>query len=98
MSNSCPVKGVNFPSSSSSLSSSSNSNDNKVVSIDNKLSNEFKCSYNEAVNDIVFDQEKQLHQKVELGKERRVSSIPKSDYTPSHQPSNQTRWIYPSGI
>lgn len=53
-------------------------------------------SFNVAANDLVFDHSRQVDQKHMLSVKRSVSSIPKSDFTPSHQPSNLENWVYPS--
>jgi cytochrome c heme-lyase len=62
-----------------------------VNSVDNNVG-----SYNPAINDINFGQQKQPDQKQSLSTVRQVSSIPKSDYTPAHQPEGIERWVYPS--
>jgi len=54
------------------------------------------CGYNEAANDLSFNQEKQVGQKLDLSRTRHVSTIPKSDISPAHQPSGVDRWVYPS--
>ena len=74
-------KTVTTPSSSSTSSSSSSSSSDK---------------YNEAAGDLIFGQERQIDQKAILGTTRNVSSIPKSDFTPGHQPAGIDQWVYPS--
>lgn len=54
-------------------------------------------SYNEAANDIVFDQTRDQSQTITLSTKRAISSIPNSDFTPAHQPQNVDKWVYPSG-
>ena len=51
---------------------------------------------NQAMNDILFDNTRQDSQKSDLGTRRAVSSIPKCNFTPKHQPSNIPNWVYPS--
>ena len=53
-------------------------------------------TYNPATGDLRFGQERQPNQVVDLSTERIVSSIPKSDLTPAHQPNGLDRWVYPS--
>lgn len=52
--------------------------------------------YNPAVNDMAFDQNRQSGQKVALSTERTVSTIPKGDFSPDHQPKDSGKWVYPS--
>jgi cytochrome c heme-lyase len=53
--------------------------------------------YNEAANDAHFDAAAKFPgQKRDLSKQRAVSNIPKSAFTPTHQPGGQNLWIYPS--
>ena len=68
--------------------------------------------YNHAANDMIFKHERHPEQTVEFSITRTLSGIPKSDYTPSHQPHTQTqpavsasasasaslhdKWVYPS--
>lgn len=48
------------------------------------------------INDIQVGQEVQSGQSVKLSTSRPVSSIPKTDMTPGHQPDGVDRWVYPS--
>jgi len=53
--------------------------------------------YNEAANDAHFDAAAKFPgQKRDLSKQRAVSNIPKSAFTPTHQPGGQNLWVYPS--
>mmetsp|Transcript_41063 Transcript_41063/g.41946 ORF Transcript_41063/g.41946 Transcript_41063/m.41946 type:complete len:303 (+) Transcript_41063:157-1065(+) len=57
----------------------------------------FSESYNPKTNDYIFDGNKSdASQKKDLRKIRAVSSIPKGDIVPAHQPENVERWVYPS--
>ena len=58
--------------------------------------NNIKDVYNPQTNDIIFGQEKQPGQKIDLKTEREISSIAKSDYSPVHQPKDTSKWVYPS--
>ena len=53
-------------------------------------------TFNPATGDLRFGQERQPNQVVDLSTQRIVSSIPKSDFTPAHQPNGVDRWVYPS--
>lgn len=53
--------------------------------------------YNDAASDVAFGQERLADQKKLLSTNRSASTIPKSDFTPDHQPKNVEKWIYPSG-
>lgn len=53
--------------------------------------------YNDAASDVAFGQERLANQKKLLSTSRSTSTIPKSDFTPDHQPKNLENWIYPSG-
>jgi hypothetical protein len=52
--------------------------------------------YNAAANDAQFGQQRLDGQKNPLSTKREVSTIPKGDFTPEHQPKNAEKWIYPS--
>lgn len=53
--------------------------------------------YNEAANDAHFDPTAKFPgQKIELSQKRTVSNIPKSEFTPKHQPDGVNKWVYPS--
>lgn len=52
--------------------------------------------YNAAANDAHFGQQRLDGQKIPLSTKREVSTIPKGDFTPEHQPQNAEKWIYPS--
>ena len=58
-----------------------------------------KVEYNTAANDLVFDHSKVHNQKGNLSIQRTQSTIPKSNFTPDHQPRGEQndKWIYPSG-
>ena len=54
-------------------------------------------SYNPAANDAHFDPRSKFPGQLrDLSKTRVVSSIPKSDFTPKHQPDGVGKWVYPS--
>lgn len=54
--------------------------------------------YNPAANDMTFSSKVEFNdQTVRLDTHRTVSTIPKSDFTPGHQPKDEQNWIYPSG-
>jgi len=80
-----------------------NNNNNKAVTTTTPPSSSTSSSstttsdkYNEAAGDLIFGQERQIDQKAILGTTRNVSSIPKSDFTPGHQPAGIDQWVYPS--
>lgn len=52
--------------------------------------------YNARANDLVFGQQRQKDQSVMLSTERSISTIPKGEYTPHHQPEQTEKWVYPS--
>lgn len=52
--------------------------------------------YNAPANDFTFDQSRSVDQKSNLSVKRAVSSIPKGDFTPDHQPKASEKWVYPS--
>ena len=52
--------------------------------------------YNPAANDMHFNQIPMDGQKVVLSTQRTLSSIPKGEFTPEHQPVNAEKWVYPS--
>ena len=54
-------------------------------------------SYNPLTNDLIFGHDTQPGQNVSLSTIRNVSSIPKSELTPTHQPAGVDKWVYPSG-
>lgn len=57
-----------------------------------------EAKYNEAANDFTFSSsQRQEGQRFSLSVSREESTIPKSDYTPQHQPSDGDNWVYPSG-
>ena len=58
---------------------------------------EIKDKYNEAASDLTFGQERHENQSKTLNTTRQSSTIPKSDFTPDHQPQGQDKWVYPSG-
>lgn len=62
----------------------------------NNSTNNSKDIYNPQTNDIIFGQEKQPGQKIDLNTERDISSILKSDFSPAHQPKDTNKWVYPS--
>jgi cytochrome c heme-lyase len=55
-----------------------------------------KTGYNEKANDFHFDQSVPADQKVKLSKDRATSTIPKTEFTPHHQPDEAKKWVYPS--
>ena len=58
-----------------------------------------KLKYNDVANDLMFDQSKAHNQKINLSVNRTMSNIPKSDFTPEHQPRDvHEKWVYPSGL
>ncbi len=59
--------------------------------------NQTESFYNDSTSDFVFGQEKSSNQKSNLSTNRVISSIPKSDFTPDHQPADKEKWVYPSG-
>lgn len=101
----CPVKHTE-PSSSGLLNSlfgffsGSNTESKKDFSLPQSTSSQStgdnKVKYNPAANDHAFGHEPQPGQKLELSQSRTVSTIPKADFTPSHQPKNNEKWVYPS--
>lgn len=52
--------------------------------------------YNEAANDAAFSQSRLPGQTAALSQTRTVSNIPKSSFTPKHQPDGVNKWVYPS--
>lgn len=54
--------------------------------------------YNESTSDFLFNQEIAEGQVNALSVSRDISSIPKSTFTPDHQPPDQNKWVYPSGL
>ena len=52
--------------------------------------------YNAPANDMAFDHSRQEGQKINLSTTRAISSIPKGEFTPEHQPSTAQKWVYPS--
>jgi len=85
MSSSCPVKHPDTPSGSSISSAESSSTTTCPV------------KHNTAASDLVFGQEKLPNQKTNLSTARETSTILKADFSPSHQPKEATKWVYPSG-
>lgn len=53
-------------------------------------------TYNPDINDISFGQNTQSDQKVPLSTTRVLSTIPKTDFSPRHQPTDKSVWVYPS--
>ena len=54
-------------------------------------------AYNAAANDAHFDARSKFPgQKLDLSQARVVSTIPKADFTPKHQPEGVSKWVYPS--
>eukprot|EP01041_Mallomonas_annulata_P012745 gene12745-26843_t len=58
--------------------------------------NESGGKYNPKTNDYIFDDKKDTSQLRNLHTVRAVSSIPKGEFMPSHQPGNVEKWVYPS--
>lgn len=54
--------------------------------------------HNTAASDLVFGQEKQPNQTGTLSTTRETSTIPKADFSPSHQLEGASKWVYPSGM
>jgi hypothetical protein len=55
-------------------------------------------AYNEAANDMAFSSNQEFSDQTQaLGTVRTISNIPKSDFTPGHQPAGHHNWVYPSG-
>lgn len=52
--------------------------------------------YNPKTNDYIFDSKKNDSQMKVLNTVRSISTIPKDEFTPSHQPESVTKWVYPS--
>mmetsp|Transcript_21693 Transcript_21693/g.36314 ORF Transcript_21693/g.36314 Transcript_21693/m.36314 type:complete len:293 (+) Transcript_21693:65-943(+) len=57
---------------------------------------EQQLEYNADANDLVFGQHPSQGQKSNLSVERSVSTIPKGNFTPTHQPEDTKKWVYPS--
>lgn len=53
-------------------------------------------NYNPTTNDYEFDSKKLDTQTKNLNTKRSMSTIPKDEFSPSHQPTNVTNWVYPS--
>ena len=60
------------------------------------MSGKVGSGYNPLTNDMMFGQEKQPSQTVDLSTRRAVSSIPRGDFTPAHQLASVDQWVYPS--
>lgn len=86
----CPVKHKNPHSLPSECPMDNQSN--------SKNSTRSSLGFNTAANDEIFGQERHTFQKEDLSTSRTVSTIPKSNFTPSHQPqqSIHLNWVYPS--
>ena len=78
----CPVKNDAASSSSSAAAAEAASQE--------------KLEYNPNTSDYKFGQSPHINQKEVLQTMRAVSSIPKSEFTPNHQPGGVDRWVYPS--
>ena len=52
--------------------------------------------YNDAASDFIFDSHASPNQTLKLSTNREISSIPKSDFSPEHQPKGANQWVYPS--
>ena len=52
--------------------------------------------YNANANDAHFDDTRVEGQKELLSTKRAISSIPKGDFSPAHQPAEAEKWVYPS--
>jgi cytochrome c heme-lyase len=96
----CPVQ---HSTSSSSSSDAKMAQQNPFASIHrvvNPTPVHTRASYNEAANDVTFSSttsEFPKDQKNPLNTQRSLSTIPKSDFTPGHQPQGFENWVYPSG-
>ena len=99
----CPIKISNSSNSNNSFNwfgfGSNKPNKTTIISpppSSSSSSTSTSDKYNEAAGDLIFGQERQIDQKAILGTTRNVSSIPKSDFTPGHQPAGIDQWVYPS--
>jgi hypothetical protein len=97
-SSSCPVKSIEHTQTNTYLTylqgfftSSNSKNSTKATESDRE-----SLGYNAAANDAHFDQKPGIGQQIPLSTKRAVSSIPKGDYSPEHQPENSEKWVYPS--
>jgi hypothetical protein len=45
---------------------------------------------------MAFDHSRQAGQKTHLSTVRTVSTIPKGEFSPEHQPKDKEKWVYPS--
>ena len=52
--------------------------------------------YNKDINDMNFGQQRMPDQHISLSQRRIVSTIPKSEFSPTHQPKGVESWVYPS--
>jgi cytochrome c heme-lyase len=57
---------------------------------------EDKVEYGASINDMVFGQDRQKDQRIDLSTKRIISTIPKNEFTPDHQPKGEDKWMYPS--
>lgn len=64
--------------------------------VDHSSSSNTNLEHNPLTNDIKFDSTPLDSQKEVLQKIRAVSGIPKSEFTPDHQPGGVDNWVYPS--
>lgn len=53
-------------------------------------------TYNAKANDMEFNHVPQPGQTVHLKVDRVISTIPKGEFTPDHQPKLNDKWVYPS--
>jgi cytochrome c heme-lyase len=90
----CPIKNEN--SSGCPVDHNKKKSSNSCAAYPNSGDISNKLEYNSTTNDYKFDQTIQDSQTKLLSTSRAVSSIPKSDYTPNHQPKGIERWVYPS--
>ena len=100
-----PVIGAaKSPSSSTSSTTSSSLSSAPPLSADDKCpvmhsaseSGTAPTGYGVNINDMVFGQDRQRDQKRDLSTKRVISTIPKNEFTPDHQPKGEEKWMYPS--
>eukprot|EP01038_Epipyxis_sp_PR26KG_P004326 gene4326-6127_t len=91
----CPVKGQKDTSESCPIHKNSSS-----VAPSEKLANSCPIQntpdYNPLINDLNYGQGRLPGQQMHLSTNRSISTIPKGEYSPSHQPIGAKQWVYPS--
>eukprot|EP01035_Chromulina_nebulosa_P020099 gene20099-26096_t len=73
-----------------------NNNNNNIKNSECPIKDNTNLEYDSSINDLKYNQNIQPNQSKPLSTVRAVSTIPKSEYSPLHQPSNIDRWVYPS--